>query len=186
MPMDVEIALMYGIKAVTKTRFKFKDLSYRKSLAEWMCLLNSLYPPDSELNIPSHYTDLKSPLGDLGVTNRKLKPFPFPQLETRKGDLMVIKKPYNLLIPKPFAKNNSVISSVSLNAKIIKINNLKISQNTIPFPKQIFACARQIFTIGFHFHFCITKRYHKKTFDFSALTFNLLSHFAKGTNPPYG
>jgi hypothetical protein len=151
MPMDVELALMNGIYAKTKTRFKFKDLSYRKSLVEWMCILNSLYPPDNLTVTRPPYTNLvtpKSPKGDFSlelftIGNRK----PFPQLETRKDGLIVIKKPCNLLIPKPFAKNNSVSSATSRHTKILKINNLKILKSTIPFPEQTFACTHPIFTI---------------------------------------
>ncbi len=65
MPFDVEFALMYGLKP--KTKFRYRDLSHRKSLVEWMCILNSLYPPDKlTITRPSHY-NLKSPSRDLGV-----------------------------------------------------------------------------------------------------------------------
>jgi hypothetical protein len=133
MPFDVEFAYMYGINALTKTRFKFKDLSYRKNLVEWMCILNSSYPPDNlNFTLPSR--------ANANLVDRKRKRFPFPQLETRKDDLIVIKKTYNLLNPKSFAKNNSVISANSCITKIISLKNLKISRNLIPSPKQTFAC----------------------------------------------
>jgi hypothetical protein len=140
MPFDVEFALMYGINALTKTRFKVKDLSYRKNLVEWMCILNSLYPPDSKSNIPSHRTNLKSPLGDLGVTNRKRKPFPFPKIKPGNNNFIQIKKICNVFTAKSCAKNNGVVSSFLFSTKIVSINNLKIPQNPIPFPKQTFAC----------------------------------------------
>jgi hypothetical protein len=157
-PEEVEFALMYGINAKTKTRFKFKDLSYRKTLAEWKQLLNSIYPPDNlTITLPPHTNPNPAPLlflgGDkahtrsrgghylalyktsntnsnLAIRNRKRKQF--PQLKTRNNNF--------ISHSQPFAKNNSVSSATSFNTKIIKINNLKISQNAIPFTKQIFAC----------------------------------------------
>jgi hypothetical protein len=133
MPMDVELALVYGINALTKTCFKIKDLSYRKNLVEWMCILNSLYPPDN--------LNFTRPLRvNANLADRKRKPFLFPQSETGKDNYIFIKKPYSLLIPKLFAKNNSVIPANSLNTKIISLKNLKIPQNVIPFPEETFAC----------------------------------------------
>jgi hypothetical protein len=131
MPVDVELALLYGIYA--KTKICFKDLSYRKNLVEWMCILNSLYPPDN--------LNFTRPLRvNANLADRKRKPFLFPQSETGKDNYIFIKKPYSLLIPKLFAKNNSVIPANSLNTKIISLKNLKIPQNVIPFPEETFAC----------------------------------------------
>ncbi len=143
MPFDVEFALMYGLKP--KTKFRYKDLSYRKNLVEWWCILNSLYPPDNLNNKPSHHTNIKSPLGDLGVTNGNRKRKPFPKLKTGNNTFNRIKKIYNVFSAKPCAKNNNVVSSFLINTKINNFNNLKISQNAIPFPKQTFACTCQIF-----------------------------------------
>ncbi len=181
MPFDVEFAFMYGINALTKTRFKVKDLSYRKNLVEWWCILNSLYPPDSESNAtpPPHANLNPNPIpllflgGDkaharsrggpctlnktsnsnssLVIGNRERKPF--PQLKTGNNTFNRIKKIHNVFSAKPSAKNNNVISSFLINAKIINFKNLKIPQNPIPFPKQTFACTRQIFMVCFHFYF---------------------------------
>ncbi len=150
MPFDVEFALMYGINAKTKTRFKFKDLSYRKNLVEWMCILDSLYPPDNKLNStpPSHANpnpNLITPPSrvNANLVDRKRKPFPFPQFKTGDNNFIRIKKIYNVITAKPCAKNNNVVSSFLINTKIINLNNLKIPQNPIPFPKQTFACTRK-------------------------------------------
>ncbi len=95
MPFDVEFALMYGLKP--KTKFRYRDLSHRKSLVEWMCILNSLYPPDKlTITRPSHY-NLKSPSRDLGVKHGN-------------NNFIRIKKIYNVIMAKPCAKNNKVVS----------------------------------------------------------------------------
>jgi hypothetical protein len=148
MPFDVEFALMYGIKP--KTRFKVKDLSYRKNLVEWMCILNSLYPPDNLTNTHQPHTNPHPNLFGVAIGNRKQ--FPFPQLKTGNNNFIRVKKIYNVITAKPCAKNNNVVSSFLINTKIINFNNLKIPQNVIPCPKQIFACTRQIFTVCFRFY----------------------------------
>jgi hypothetical protein len=159
MPKGVEFALMYGINAKAKKRFKIKDVSYRKSLAEWMQLINTIYPPNSKINIPSYiHTNLKSPSGDLGVTTGNRKQFPFPKLKTGNNNFS------GIFIPLLFSRrglsykrsrggyNLTLHKTSNSNAKIISFNNnLKIYQNVIPFPKRIFACTHQIFTIWFHF-----------------------------------
>ncbi len=134
MPIDVELALLYGIKP--KTKFCGKDLSYRKNLVEWMCILNSLYPPDN-LNFtrPSRV--------NANLVDKKRKQFPFPQLKTGNNNFIRVKKIYNVFSAKPCAKNNNVVSSFLINTKIINFNNLKIPQNPIPFPKQILACRQE-------------------------------------------
>jgi hypothetical protein len=106
MPKEVMLALLYGIKP--KSRFKVKDLSYRKSLAEWKQLLNTIYPPDNlniihqpnsnpiNLTLPSH-PNTSSNLINLtlpshtntnpNLINLTLQPHPNPNLT---GDLGVI------------------------------------------------------------------------------------------------
>ncbi len=165
MPFDVAFALMYGINAKTKTRFKVKDLSYRKNLVEWMCILNSLYPPDNlTITPPPHSNPNPTPLlflgGDkaharsrggpctlnktsntnsnLAIGNRKRKPF--PQFKPGNNNFIRIKKIYNVISVKPCPKNNGVVSSFLFSTKIAGINNLKIPQNPTPSPKQTFAC----------------------------------------------
>ncbi len=145
MPFHVEFALMYGINAKTKTRFKIKDLSYRKNLVEWMCILNSLYPPDN-LNFtrPSRI--------NANSVDRKRKTFPFPKIKTGNNNFIPIKKICNVFTAKLCAKNNGVVSSFLFSTKIAGINNLKIPQNPIPFPKQTFACTHPIFMVCFNFY----------------------------------
>ncbi len=150
LPMGIELALLYGLKS--KTKIRYKDLSYRKNLVEWWCILNSLYPPDNLIITPPSHANSNSNLtGDLGVTigNRKRKPF--PQFKTGNTNFIRIKKIYNVITAKLCAKNNNVVSSFLLNTKIINFNNLKIPKNAIPFPKQTFRMHTQIFTVCFHF-----------------------------------
>jgi hypothetical protein len=137
MPKEIMLALMYGIK--TKNRFKFKDLSYRKSLAEWMQLINTCYPPDN-LNIkpPPHpkptLVTPKSPKGGFSLalfTNVNMKQFPFSQFKTGNNNFIKIKKEFNVFTAKPCVKNNGVVSSLLINTKIVGIKNLKNSQNPI-------------------------------------------------------
>ncbi len=146
MPFDVEFALLYGLKQ--KTKIRYKDLSYRKNMVEWMCILNSLYPPD-KLNFTlqshpnPHLVIPKSPKGDFSlelsaIGNRKRKPF--PQFKTGNNNFIRVKKIHNVITAEPCAKNNNVVSSFLINTKIIKTNNLKILKNIVPSPKQIFAC----------------------------------------------
>jgi hypothetical protein len=154
MPFDVEFALIYGLKS--KTKIRYKDLSYRKNLVEWMRILNSLYPPDHLTITHQPHANLVTPKGDfsLGLSaigNRKRKPF--PQFKTGNNNFIRVKKIYNVFSAKPCAKNNKVVSSFLINTKIIRFNNLKIRQNAIPFPKQTFACTRRIFMLCFHFYF---------------------------------
>jgi hypothetical protein len=127
MPFDVEFALMYGIK--TKTRFKVIDLSYRKNLAEWMCILNSLYPPDYESS-GNDFTLQPHLNSSSNNVKRLLHPNPAPLLSLG-GD-------------KAFAGSRGGFYILNktrvINTKIISINNLKNSQNPVPFTKQNFAC----------------------------------------------
>jgi hypothetical protein len=158
MPFDVEFALMYGINA--KTKISYKDISYRKNLVEWMCILNSLYPPDNlTITHPSH----PNSNSNLAVGNPKRKPF--PQFKTGNNNFTHIKKAYNVTTAKLCAKNNNVVSSFLISTKIINFNNLKIPQNAIPFPKQTFACNRQIFTVWLRFYFLFIVGSTKKLFD---------------------
>lgn len=147
MPFHVEFALMYGVNALTKIRFKIKDLSYRKSLEEWRQLLNTIYPPD---NLTITHQSHPNITGDLGVTNgnRKQKRFPFlfPQFQIEKNNFTPIKKAYNAITEKYMVENDRGVSSASPCSKIIQITNLKISKNAISLSKQTFACTRQIFT----------------------------------------
>ncbi len=137
MPFDVEFALMYGINALTKTRFKGKDLSYRKSLVQWWLVINSNYPDDSKVNSPPR-NHINSTLVN---GNRKQ----FPQLKTRNNNSS------QNVIPLLLSRRGqsyagswggfcTLNKTCDINTKIISFNNLKIPQNTIPFPKQIFAC----------------------------------------------
>jgi hypothetical protein len=127
MPKDVLFALMYGLK--TKTKFPSKDLSYKKSLAQWWQLINANYPVENKLmpertipvrleNILSGYSDLKSPSGDLGVNNGNRKPF--PKLKTGNTNFI----PHS----KTFVKNNSVISPTLFNTKIADLKILKMAE----------------------------------------------------------
>jgi hypothetical protein len=127
MPKEVMFALMYGINAKAKNRFKIKDLSYRKTLAEWKRLLNSIYPSDSKINIPSYmHTNLKSPSGDLGVTigNRKRKLF--PQFKTGNNNFpRTCRGSQSGILPK----------TSDIRDKILNLKNLKNSRFTTPFTK---------------------------------------------------
>jgi hypothetical protein len=144
MPFDVAFALLYGINAKRKKRVK--DLSYRKSLAEWMQLINANYPPDNDFTLQPHPNtnpNLITPKGDFSLKwfsngNRKRKQF--PELKTGNNKFSRIKKMHNVFTAKLCAKNNGVVSSLLANTKIAGINNLKNSQNPIPFTKQNFAC----------------------------------------------
>jgi hypothetical protein len=139
MPMDVELALMYGIYAKTKNRFKFKDLSYRKSLAEWKQLLNTWYPPDN-LN-SAHQSNPSS-----GLVNGNQEQF--PQIKNKNPNSIKITNPSHpnpvpLLFlggDKAYAGSRGgqcfTIHKISgVNNKSEKFKILKISQNPIPFSK---------------------------------------------------
>jgi hypothetical protein len=144
MPFDVEFALMYGIQP--KTKFHIKDTSYRKSLAQWRQLLNTIYPED-DLNFthPPHPNTNPNSTGDLGMTigNRKRKPFP----QFKAGNNNFIRTFIPLLFSRRGQSNAgsrgglcTLNKTRDVNSKILNLNNLKISQNAIPFPKQILAC----------------------------------------------
>jgi hypothetical protein len=128
----VEFALMYGIYAKARGHFKVIDLSYRKSLKEWMRLVNSHYPHDSKIN-SSPGTNR-----DSNLVNGNMKQVPFPKLKTGNNNSI------QTFIPTPFFKGQSYAGSrggfstlnktCSDNYKTGNFKNLKIPQNTIPFP----------------------------------------------------
>jgi hypothetical protein len=152
MPKELEFALMFGLFAKRKKRFK--DLSYRKTPAEWMQLINANYPPDNlniipqpnsnpiNLTLQSHANPNSNLIGDLGVTIGNQKQFPFPNLKTGNNNFTKIKKEFNVFTAKPCAKNNRVVSSFLFNTKIAGIKNLKNSQNPILSSKQTPACTQ--------------------------------------------
>jgi hypothetical protein len=141
MPFDVEFALIYGINALTKTRFKVIDLSYRKTLLQWKLLLNEIYPHDNlyftrqpRLNrnpilttLPSHtHTNLKSHSRNLGVTTGKRKPFPALKTGNQNPNYFTLQSHTN---------TNPNLAGGRANARSRGGCILKISQNPIPFPK---------------------------------------------------
>lgn len=148
-PKEVMLALMYGVK--TKARFKFKDLSYRKSLAEWKRWLNDKYPSDINLSFQPHsnIVNPKSSEGDLSLecfSKADRKQFPFPKSKTGNNKFISNCK-LNKANPA-FTKNNladtvlpnSQITQSTSNLSLINFNNLKNYQNIIPLTKSIFAC----------------------------------------------
>jgi hypothetical protein len=131
MPKDVMLALLYGING--KPKIRFKDLSYRKSLAEWWQLINSIYPPDNELSITSQTH-----------TNSNLDPPKLPASITPMRSKMDFKngnrKQFPFLHSKNISFNTNVISSPLFNTKIISITNLKNYEKPIPSAKPTSAC----------------------------------------------
>jgi hypothetical protein len=96
------------------------------------------------------------------IGNRKLKPL--LKFKTGNNNFITTIKVYNA--SNPVTKNNNADSKKLPINKILNLKNLKISQHITPFPKQTFACTRQIFTVGFIFIFFFYKECPKKTFDF--------------------
>lgn len=136
---DVMLALLYGIK--TKARFKFKDLSYRKSLAEWMKMINGNYPSDN-LNI-------------IPPSNVNKNQFPFPKLETGNNNLIHFLKLYSH--SNFISKNNAIIdkskishithlshTNTNSNHNNIPFKILKNTPSLTPFPKPMVACTCQL------------------------------------------
>jgi hypothetical protein len=155
MPKELEFALLYGIRP--KIKIRYKDLSYRKSLAQWWQLLKSNYPSgdeslkparlpaDQQTNLLANGSIVK--LGLIEMANWKRKPF--PQFKTGNNNFIRLLHPGTaplLFLGEGKANAGSrgglcnLNKTYDVNTKIISFNNLKISQNALPFTKQIFAC----------------------------------------------
>jgi hypothetical protein len=144
MPKDVMLALLYGING--KPKIRFKDLSYRKSLAEWWQLINNIYPPDNELTITSQThanSKLVTPASRDSTTqiqsngnfkNGNRKQFPFPQLKnTNPAPLL-----FFLGGDKAYVGSRGGQCLTLHNTSCI--TNLKNSENPILSAKQTSAC----------------------------------------------
>jgi hypothetical protein len=119
MPKDVWFALMYGINKKFKRRTK--DLSYRKSLEEWMQIINANYPTLNQA-------------GNLEVktANNNF----IPRIKRFKTTGV---SPINSITHLPYADLRQRISvpcrQTNANLTISSLKNLKNSQNTMPLPE---------------------------------------------------